>query len=374
MALDDTAADRLIQGMSEQVDALTLAAFRAAVSDIEGGRAPREAVQAAFDAFGLGYSDALAASFGDLLSRSITSDQVRRMPIGDAPLSRRLYVMVQEVSEQAAAVVRQHAQGIQQARALSLDLFDGYDPAIGIRRPLERRALPDLPEALRVLVEHQGARDELADLWQSGQLQASRLKTRALRAAYLQAFEAWKDGAAQDAMRWHLEIATREKARYLADRIARTELARAHQADVARSLLADPSFDVVQVRMNPTHPAVDICDMHARADLWGLGPGCYPRAVAPRPPFHPFCLCKLRSRPSLSAASGRQVEAGEAEFLRSMPFYEAARVMGSRAKAERMLNGANLDDIVNEGQDPFYRLVRLADPDATAQAVDRPAG
>lgn len=372
MPMTDDAADRLIQGMADDVDALAAEAFRAAVADIQAGTPPRDAIERAFEAWGMQFSEALAAAFSELLSRSIGALQVRAMPIGDAPLSRRLYLHVQEVSEEAAAVVRRHAEGVQQARALALDLFDGYDPRRGVRRPLERRARADLPAALRQLVEHQGARDELADVFEKGQAAAARLKTRALRAAYLELFEAWKEGEADQALRWRLEVATREKSRYFGDRIARTELARAHQADVARSMLTDPDAEVVQVRLNPTHPVSDICDLHARADLFGLGRGCYPRARAPRPPYHPFCLCKLRSRPGLSVADAREVEAGPAEYLRSLSESEAGRVMGSRERALRVLAGESVDQVVNEGQDPFYRLLRLADPDATMQAVDRP--
>jgi hypothetical protein len=157
-------------------------------------------------------------------------------------------------------------------------------------------------------------------------------------------------------------MAVREKNRFMAMRIAQTELARAHQSQVAQSLMADPRVEVVQVMMNPTHPRRDICDLHSTADLWGLGVGCYPKEKAPQPPFHPFCLCRLRQRPSLRATMAKQAPAGEAAYLRSLGKLSlAGQVMGSKAKAEAVLNGAAFDEVVNTGRDPLYRLVRLMD-------------
>ena len=104
-----------------------------------------------------------------------------------------------------------------------------------------------------------------------------------------EAFNAWTDGAGQDALHRKLKLAQQEKNRYFANRIAQTELARAHQARVAAEFMADETIDLLEVRINPKHPKADICDVHARANLFGLGPGCYPKARTPRPPYHSFC-------------------------------------------------------------------------------------
>lgn len=48
--------------------------------------------------------------------------------------------------------------------------------------------------------------------------------------------------------------------------------------------------------------------------------------------------------------------------MRSLPtMSHASRVMGSRARAEAMLNGAHFDDVINAGKDSMYRLRRLGD-------------
>ncbi len=165
-------------------------------------------------------------------------------------------------------------------------------------------------------------------------------------------------------------MAQREKNRlFFANRVAQTELVRAHQAKVAAEFMADATIDVVEVRINPMHPKRDICDLHAHADLFGLGAGCYPKAQAPRPPFHPFCGCRIRSRPDLAASAARRVPMGEAAYLRGLAPDVAARVMGSRERAAAVMNGAPVADIINAGQDPAYRLLRLGDAAAVEHAL-----
>lgn len=256
------------------------------------------AVQVEFDGR---FVELMAEAFSALLLRSVGTAQVRAMRVGDITLSQHLYRHRRRVQAEVTALVREHAKGVQQAQALAMRLYDGYNPADGIRRPLEGAARARLPKALRTLTADPAARASLQRVVESGQAQAARLKTRGLRAAYEEAFEAWRAGAGQDALRRKLEVALREKNRMYAERIARTELARAHQAEVAEVFMRDASIEVVQVRLNPRHPIADVCDLHARADLYGLGPGCYPKAKAPRPPFHPHCL----TGDALITASGR---------------------------------------------------------------------
>lgn len=372
MALSDDAADRLARAQAALIQLLARAAFakmwRALGED--SALSPRDAIQAAQADFGGAFARALAGAFSELLQRSVGVAEVRAMPVGDIALSQRLHRHDAQTLAEVLQAIKAHAQGVHQARELALALYDGYSPAQGPKRPLEGRSRADLPRYLRELTNDPEARQSLARVIEQGQAQAARLKSAPLRAAYAEALGAWEAGAGREALKRRLEIAQREKNRFFANRIAQTELARAHQADVAAELMADESIDVVQVRINPAHPRTDICDFHARADLFGLGPGNYPKAKAPRPPFHPFCWCRLRSRPSLSAAGARPMPGAEAAYLRSMPVDEAARVMGSRQRLQRVLDGASVDSVINAGVDPLYRLARLGDPGAGHALVE----
>lgn len=332
---------------------------------IGDGMAPAAAVRVVQRRFGEGFVALLAQAMNAVPGQAgaWSVRQVRAMPVGDIVLSPRLHNLARQTAHEVQALVARHAQGVQQARALSLRLYDGYSPADGIVRPLEGRARAELPKALRDLTADPATRDSLARLVEAGQAQAARLKTQALRAGYAEAFDAWERGAGQAVLKRKLDVALKEKTRYMADRIAQTELARAHQNALADELAADDSIDVVQVVLSGSHPRPDICDLHARADLFGLGAGCYPKARAPVPTFHPFCRCRLRSRPDLSATSARLVEGGEAaaqrEWLRSIPSAEAARVLGSQDRLRKVLRGADPVNLVNAGVPQAYRLRRV---------------
>lgn len=359
--LTDAAADDLMDRYGQAIATAARDSFERLMELIRSGVAPRDAIEQVQSEFAGAYVEQLAAAFSELLQRAVGSAEIRAMPVGDITLSQRLYAHNAQVASEVTALVRQHAQGMQDARALALRLYDGYEPKGGIRRPLEGSARAELPRALRAITQDRLARKELGQIIEDGQRRAARLKTPALRAAYAQAFDDWKAGASEAILRRRLDVAVREKNRFMANRIAQTELAMAHQKAVSEELMADDMLDVVQVAISPTHPRVDICDAYARADLFGLGPGCYPKKLAPRPIYHGFCRCKLRPKYSLSAASAREVPGGVAAYLRSMSMEDAARVMGSRERAQRVLDGEPLDAVVNDGRPEAYRVRRLGE-------------
>lgn len=46
-----------------------------------------------------------------------------------------------------------------------------------------------------------------------------------------------------------------------------------------------------QWKLGSRHPAEDICDMYANADLYGMGKGVFPKDKVVPQPAHPHCLC-----------------------------------------------------------------------------------
>lgn len=301
MALPDDEAERIAAELSAEIDRLAGVAVQQALADVMLGKQAREAAASALQAFAGAYEAELARRFGELLQQSIGIDEVRAVPIGGIPLSSKLYLHTQQTSAQVAAIVQDHVNGIHQARALALRLYDGYDQTGAADRPLEGRARADLPRELLALTRDAKTRKSLEDLILKGAEKAKKIRTPSLRAAYSEAFDAWAKGKGDAELRRKVDIAMREKTRYMANRIARTEIARAHQAQVGREIMADEAIEVVQWLLNPAHPVPDICDLHAKADLYGLGKGCYPKGLAPVPPAHPHCL----TGDTLITASGR---------------------------------------------------------------------
>jgi len=84
--------------------------------------------------------------------------------------------------------------------------------------------------------------------------------------------------------------AIRNKGRYLADRIARTEFVRANS--VIKQLEIDEDDDIVgyKITLNSRHVVTDVCDLHSKANLYGMGSGVKPKRVDIGVPFHPFCM------------------------------------------------------------------------------------
>lgn len=366
MPLPDAAADDLARRFGVLVATLARAQFARLMRAIQAGDDAAKALADSLAGFTGGFADSLAEAFSELLRRSVFVKQVLALPVAGLTLSQHLYQHRRRTQAEALEVIRRHARGVIQARELALALYDGYDPKDGIKRPLEGSARASLPKFLRELTEDAIVRRDLDQVLARGQAQAARVKSAPLRAAYMETLAAWERGAAPEALKRRLDVAVREKNRYFANRIAQTELARAHQAQAAAEFMADPEVEILQVVMNPQHPKTDICDLHAQANLFGLGPGLYPKAKAPRPPFHPHCWCKLRSRPSLNGARWREAPRGEAAFLRGLPAGEAAKVMGSLERAARVLDGAGVADVVNAGKDPMYRL------ELVGQGADHP--
>ena len=103
----------------------------------------------------------------------------------------------------------------------------------------------------------------------------------------LDAVESCSDKALKRAIRTAVE----EKSGYVAERIARTESARAWYQGFLKDTMDDP--DVVAYRWveSTRHPTEDVCDEYAKVDAYGLGPGIFPKDKASELPAHPHCLC-----------------------------------------------------------------------------------
>ena len=123
--------------------------------------------------------------------------------------------------------------------------------------------------------------------------QVAKLNTPGMRAAYtalLGAIEARNDQKLNKA----IYGVTQERTRYFAERIARTEMARAYNDGAMAKYTEDDDIEAVQWKLSSAHPCYDICDLYANADLYGLGKGVFPKDKVPILPAHPNCMCHLK--------------------------------------------------------------------------------
>ena len=97
----------------------------------------------------------------------------------------------------------------------------------------------------------------------------------------------------EDGLKRAVYVAVQEKSRYVAERIARTESARAWADGFIARYETDDTVAAYRWEVSSAHPCTDVCDMYANADLWGLGKGIYPKDQCPTLPAHPHCLCYL---------------------------------------------------------------------------------
>lgn len=81
----------------------------------------------------------------------------------------------------------------------------------------------------------------------------------------------------------------RGSALYNAQRVMRTEINRAHGMAYQAGAAQTPGTVGTRFLLSPAHPEPDICDVHAAANLHGLGKGVYPHGKNPWP-AHPNTL------------------------------------------------------------------------------------
>ena len=88
-------------------------------------------------------------------------------------------------------------------------------------------------------------------------------------------------------------VAINEKARYVSERIARTEAAKAWADGFYSQALQNPNVVGFRWKTGSRHPVFDICNVYANADMFNMGKGVYPKDKVPPLHAHPHCLCRL---------------------------------------------------------------------------------
>jgi predicted transcriptional regulator len=316
-------------------------AFVKLLEKIRAGTLPRTALNAILKEFNADAIEGFREALNAILETSMGPKAVKAYPVGRLKLSDVLYANAKAVTATTQQIIDQHLQGVHDARALAKALYEGYDFKVD---PL--KVVKPLPKYLQAEFD---------------KFKAAALKTPALRAAYLEAIRKAEAGAGMDALEKALRTAFFERNRYYANRIARTELHRNYTDQQARELMREERIEYVQIRLSSKHPKTDICDLHAKLNKYGLGPGVYPKLQAPKPPFHPHCYCLCSPKIDLDPALHPKERPGaERAYLRSLPTKEGRDIAGSYEKRRRVLeDGDSLETIYNEGKDPLYKWKRL---------------
>ena len=179
-----------------------------------------------------------------------------------------------------------------------------------------RRSLTEKVDQREYLKALDDAEAHIARLAQDG------APTMRLKAAYQDVVNAVEKGS-EKAIKGAIKRAVDAKVNYNAQRIARTETARAWGVSRSNDFLQDDAVVGYKWRLSTRHPKFDICDIHANADLYGMGAGVYPKDKGPEYPAHCNCTCGLSpvyrtdiDNPSFDPASGDKYLDGLSEFKR----------------------------------------------------------
>ena len=250
--------------------------------------------------FMAGYGDNVpysAKSISEAMSESWASD--------DLTLSKRLYRRSSTIRNEVADTIKQALKTNKTVKGLAKSIFDGYGkggiiPEASIPKFLNK--LSDINISGEATPE---AKRKERELLRSVKGKIARLNTPYVRAAYNEVAAAVDDG---NELRLQKAIysATQEKARYHAERIARTENARAYADGQMNRFLDDEDIVAFQWKLSSRHPRYDICDFYANADLYGLGKGVYPKDKFPRLPAHPHCMCHIQPLTELDIQENKQ--------------------------------------------------------------------
>jgi hypothetical protein len=118
------------------------------------------------------------------------------------------------------------------------------------------------------------------------------------------------------------------KARYNAERIVRTETARANGIGKTNAMLEDD--DIVSMRwiLSSSHDIFDVCNVNAEADSFGLGTGVYPKDNFPEYPAHPNCMCSLSPVRGVSTPKSKYNPKAADKFVDSLPASQQKRLRG----------------------------------------------
>lgn len=218
-------------------------------------------------------------------------------------------------------------------------LYDGYgddgqNVYNGGKDIISRQDLPKYLQKVReatgndlqALAEQRQAIDKINRLAKNG------APNKALQAAYNELLEAVQKGN-EKAIEKAVEVAVNEKSRYVAERITRTEMARAWADGFIAKMKKDADIVAVKFKLSSRHPVFDICDMYAKADMYGLGAGIYPKDKLPPLPVHPHCLCRyvevIEGEVDMQQQRDQVREAGD-KWLNSLPESRRAQVLGRK--------------------------------------------
>lgn len=359
---DNEALDRLVARFDAKIQKRVAFASKFVYQNIKNGHNLASALSTLnktmpeiFNIFGLrdALIEAAAYGYGIMPSMLTSADRKNIADAIEEPwsadgmrLSEKLHtaskVMHQAIMDTVTDQINKNRTAIQIAR----ELYDGYNSGKAVIRQQE------IPQYLTKIIRAQGTRDDNKDirraLEQVHNLAKKGAPNKSLRTAYNELIEAIEAGNDR-ALRRSIHTAIQEKSRYVAERIARTEMARAYSDGFFNKHQKDPDVIGYQIELGTRHPVFDICDVYAECNMFNLGAGVYPKDQVPMVPIHPHCLCKYHVLYRTQLDMSKQNDRGNAalkEYLDKLTYEERKQLLGVAGANRYQVTGkAALQDV-----------------------------
>lgn len=307
-------------------------------------------------------------------------------------LSERLHGTAAEMRQAIVKTIQEQQRLNKHSMQIARALYDGYNSGHVVQKQQIAKYMQELVDYTRhsqlakrdqydIMRKIRRARKQIDAMGKRG------APNKALKTAYNQLLIAIEDGNTK-AMEKAVKTAIEEKSRYVAERIARTESARAWADGFHTRYDDDDSVTAYQWKLSSRHPAMDICDMYAHANLWGMGSGIFPKEHTPTLPIHPHCLCHLGIVRAKDLQATDRIKQGGDEWLKAQSAVKREKLLGiagnkawERGKdwqkymrnwtndaAQRGLIETNKDDKMKK-TDVYFNLQLFAEVDITKQTV-----
>lgn len=131
-------------------------------------------------------------------------------------------------------------------------------------------------------------------------------------------------------------------------RLFRTEINRAHGEAYMMTGQNHPDFIGWKFLLSPRHPEPDICDMHAKANIFGLGPGVYPSRKRNPWPAHPNTLSYTEIVFSDEvSAEDKKAKESRLQWLKKQSGGVQESVLNSRKKRAALQRGILRENEIN---------------------------
>lgn len=276
------------------------------------GKSPEDAVRQVFREFGVEdwlqvnvakvivgtAQDALGKEAASALSTAAILEALSNPWDGSGlTLSEKIHGASNTMLNDVISTLRDQIRRNKTVKDTAQALYDGYKSGHVVREQQLPQYLDELTRWTRRSRENL-SQEELKDLqrsirkvrYQADDLVDDRSTYNHFRTSLRELMDKLEHGSEKAAQR-ALQNAIQEKSRYVAERIARTEGARARYDAFIAQAGEDEDVVAYKWKLGSRHPAEDICDMYANADLYGLGKGVFPKDKVIPQPAHPHCLC-----------------------------------------------------------------------------------